>query len=187
MNRRNMLRVAAATAAVPALLASTSVFGQSASAEMGESEKKHVTETKKVGSLSLASSRLAASKANDPMVKMFAGWEVSEQETIADIFKSMEAGGTAEGALKPPSEDEVMQMLDADGKAAMDKLNAASGAEFDKAYVTAQLDGHRKLLTIQEDYLKVGKNREHLSVTKLARGQIKEHVDHLDMLKSKLG
>jgi hypothetical protein len=43
------------------------------------------------------------------------------------------------------------------------------------------------LLTIQEDYLKVGQNREHLSVTKLARGQIKEHIDHLDMLKSKVG
>jgi len=24
-------------------------------------------------------------------------------------------------------------------------------------------------------------------VTKLARGQVKEHIDHLDMLKSKLG
>ncbi|MDR7141919.1 hypothetical protein [Rhizobium sp. BE258] len=28
---------------------------------------------------------------------------------------------------------------------------------------------------------------EPLSVTKLARGQIKEHIEHLDMLKSKMG
>lgn len=62
-----------------------------------------------------------------------------------------------------------------------------SGTEFDKMYVTAQLDGHRKLLTIQEDYLKVGKNREHLSVAKLARGQIKEHIALLEDLQSKLG
>ena len=54
-------------------------------------------------------------------------------------------------------------------------------------YISAQLDGHKKLLAIQEDYLKVGQNREHLSVTKLARGQIKEHIYHLDMLRSKLG
>jgi putative membrane protein len=30
-------------------------------------------------------------------------------------------------------------------------------------------------------------NREHLRVAKLARGQIKEHIDHLDALKSKVG
>jgi predicted outer membrane protein len=120
-------------------------------------------------------------------VKAFAKWEVAEQETIADVLKSMEMGGKAEGALKPSSEDEVQTMLDTEGKAALDKLKSASGAEFDKVYVTAQLDGHKKLLAIQEDYLKVGQDREHLSVTKLARAQIKEHIAHLDMLKSKLG
>jgi putative membrane protein len=59
-----------------------------------------------------------------------------------------------------------------------------NGAGFDKAYVAAQLDGHKKLLAIQEDYLKVGQNREHLSVAKLARGMINEHIDHLGMLKA---
>lgn len=48
---------------------------------------------------------------------------------------------------------------------------------------TAQLDGHRKLLVIQEEYLKVSQNRGHLSVGKLARGMINEHIDHLGMLK----
>jgi len=53
--------------------------------------------------------------------------------------------------------------------------------------VTAQRDGHKKLLAIQDDYLKLGQNREHVSVTKLARGQIKENIHHLDMLKPKFG
>lgn len=186
MNRRNMLKVAAAATTLPALLASTSVFAQSAAA-MGDAEKKHAEDTKKIGSLSLATSRVAVTKAGDPMVKEFAKWEVGEQETIADILKSMETGGKVEGALKPPSEDEVEKTLDAEGKASLDKLKGTSGAEFDKAYVSAQLDGHKKLLTIQEAYLKIGQEREHLSVTKLARGQIKEHIDHLDMLKSTVG
>ncbi|MDR6820791.1 putative outer membrane protein [Neorhizobium sp. 2083] len=185
MYRRTMITAAAAIAAVPTLLTSTA-FAQTGPA-MGEAEKKHAEATKKVGSLSLATSRLAVEKASDPMVKAFAKWEVAEQETIAGILKSMEMGGKAEGALKPPSSQEIEAMLDPEGKASLDKLKTASGAEFDKAYVTAQLDGHKKLLAIQEDYLKVGQDREHLSVTKLARGQIKEHIDHLDMLKSKLG
>ena len=81
----------------------------------------------------------------------------------------METDDKAVGALKPPSDAEVEAMLDAEGKSTLEKLRAASGADFDKAYVAAQLDGHKKLLGIQEEYLKVGQNREHLSVTKLAR------------------
>ena len=182
MDRRTLL---ASAAAISALL-SAPAFAQT-TATAGDAEKKHADDTKKVGALSLATSRVAAEKATDPMVKEFVKWEVAEQETIADILKSMESSDKAEGALKPPSEAEVEAMLDAEGKASLDKLKSASGKAFDKAYVTAQLEGHKKLLTIQEDYLKVGQNREHLSVTKLARGQIKEHIDHLDILKSKVG
>jgi putative membrane protein len=170
-----------------ALLSTTSVLAQSQPTAMGDAEEKHAEDTKKTGSLSLATSRLASEKASDELVKAFSKWEVAEQETIADILKSVETGAKAEGALKPPSDEEVAKVLDAEAKASLDKLKAASGAEFDKAYLAAQLDGHSKLLTIQEDYLKVGRDREHLNVTKLARGQIKEHIDHLEMLKSELG
>jgi len=185
MDRRLLLQSAAAFAALPAFLSSSTAFAQSTPS--GDAEKKHAEQTRMVGSLSLATSRVAATKASDAMVKDFAKWETAEQETIADILKSMEMNGKAEGALKPPSDADVEAMLDPSGKASLDKLKSASGTAFDKEYVTAQLDGHRKLLSIQEDYLKVGQNREHLSVTKLARGQIKEHIDHLEMLRSKLG
>jgi hypothetical protein len=44
-------------------------------------------------------------KASGGKVKQFAQWEVAEQETIADVLKSMEAGeGRAEGALRPPTD-----------------------------------------------------------------------------------
>ncbi len=185
MNRRAMLTAVAAATALPALLSSTATFAQ-ASMAPSDAEKKHADDTKKVGSLSLATSRVATEKASDPMVKEFAKWEVAEQETIADILKSIKMEGKAQGALQRPSDSEV-EAIDEESKSALEKLKVTSGAAFDKAFVTAQLDGHKKLLAIQEDYLKVGQNREHLSVTKLARGQIKEHIDHLDMVKSKVG
>ncbi len=181
MIRRQLLTALAITAFVPALLAAPQAFA--ATAEMGEAEKKHADMTKKVGSLSLATSRLAVEMATIDMVKMFAKFEVAEQETIADILKSMEME-KAEGALKAPTDAEVEGMLDPAGREALATLKAVNGAGFDKAYVAAQLDGHKKLLTIQEDYLKVGQNREHLSVAKLARGMINEHMDHLGMLKA---
>lgn len=61
----------------------------------------------------------------------------------------------------------------------------ASDPDFDKTYFAVQPDGHNQLLAIQEDYLKVGQSKEHLSITKLARGQVKEHIKHLQtMLKT---
>jgi putative membrane protein len=178
MNRRFMLKTTAALAILPTMYASSAVAQDAPVA----AEEKHREETKKVGSLSLATSRLAVDRASDEMVKAFAKWEVAEQETIADVLKSMESEAKAEGALKPPSEAEVERAVDDEGKAAVSKLKSLSGAEFDKAYVTSQLDGHRKLLAIQEDYLMIGQNREHLGVAKLARGQIKEHIERLETL-----
>lgn len=186
MNRRELMGLAA-LAAAPLALAATQGRAAESDMAMDEAEKKHATDTKMVGTLSLAASRVATTKASDAMVKQFAGWEVAEQETIADILKTMESGSMkAEGALHPPTEAEAEAMLDEEGKKKLADLKGMSGAGFDKAYVTAQLDGHKKLLGIQEDYLKVGQNREHLGVAKLARGQIKEHIDHLEAL-SKMG
>ena len=185
MNRRHALTLVA-SAATLASLAQTGAMAQTA-APIGDAEMKHAAATKMVGTLSLATSRVAAAKATDDIVKQFAGWEVAEQETIGDILKSMEmSADAAQGALMPPTESETEAALDAAGKAELTKLTGETGAAFDKAYVSAQLDGHKKLLQIQEDYLKVGKVREHLSVAKLARGMVKEHIDHLEMLKTHL-
>lgn len=133
MHRRQMLaRVAAASVAVMATSAlGTAAFVQTASAQtampgeaaMGEAEMKHAKETGMVGSLSLATSRVAEGKASDAMVKKFAAFEVAEQETIADVLMSMKADpASAEGALKKPSEAEVEAMIDPAGKEALAKL-----------------------------------------------------------------
>ncbi len=183
MNRRYAFRALAAAGGATILALNSSTAWSASAAAMGEAEMKHAQETKKVGALSLATSRVAVATASDAKVKQFAQWEVAEQETIADILKSMEAvDGKAEGALHPPTEAETEALLDEEGKEKLADLKAMSGADFDKAYLAAQSDGHKKLLQIQEDYLKVGQNREHLSVTKLARGQIKEHITIIELL-----
>ena len=58
-------------------------------------------------------------------------------------------------------------------------MEQMQGKEFEAAYVLAQTDGHQKLLRIQEDYLASGKDPAHINVPKLARGQIKEHLQLL--------
>lgn len=180
MLRRHLVAFAAAA---PALALASHAFAQEAApAAMGEAETTHAEQTGMVGSLSLLESRMAATKASDAKVKQFAEWEVAEQETIGDILKSMKMDGEAQGALMPPTDEEALAMVDEAGKAKLEELEGLSGAEFDAAYVAANLEGHQKLLAIQEEYLTSGTNREHLSVAKLARGQITEHIAHLEEL-----
>ena len=184
MDRRLLLSGAALSSV--ALLA-TKAFAQTEPV-MGAAETTHAEQTGMVGSLSLLQSRQAVAKASDAKVKMFAEWEVAEQETIGDILKSMKtAPDMAEGALTPPTDEEALAMVDAAGKSKLEELGALSGADFDKAYVAANLEGHKKLLAIQEDYLTVGTNREHLSIAKLARGTVEEHIAHLEELHTTLG
>ncbi|KAB0682811.1 DUF4142 domain-containing protein [Aureimonas leprariae] len=190
MHRRQIL---SSIAALSAGFVATSAFAQATAKKtdpeaMGEAERKHAMMTMKVGALSLATSRIAEKKDTGPMVAQFAMFEVAEQETIADVLNSMKKSeSAAKGSMTKPSEAEVMDMLDAEGKQMVEKLQGLSGTEFSKMYVMAQTEGHQKLLAIQEEYLKVGENREHLNVTKLARGQIKEHLKLLADIKTDLG
>ena len=157
-------------------------------AAMGEAEAKHAADTSTAGLMSLETSRIALKKAQNPKVKEFAQFEVAEQETIADVLTSMRDQATpATGQVKAPSKEITQTNLDAKGKQMVEKLQKAeAGAGFDREYVQGQIQGHQQLLQIQEAYLKGGKDRESLNVTKLMRGQIKEHLTLLQDIEKQL-
>lgn len=157
-------------------------------AAMGEAEAKHAAETSTVGLAALQASQIAMKKAQNPKIKEFAQLEIAEQETIADVLKSMRDQSTpASGQVKAPTAEVVQTNLDAKGKAMAEKLQKAeAGPAFDREYVQGQIEGHQQLLEIQETYLKTGKDRENLNVTKLMRGQIKEHLTLLQDMHKQL-
>ena len=79
--------------------------------------------------------------------------------------------------IQAPSDAQLMQNLDAAGKASVEKLRTAhSGSEFDRDYLRYEVEGHRKLLDIQEVYLRNPNNLDETNIAKLARGLIKEHL-----------
>ena len=150
---------------------------------MGEAEMTHAQQTSMVGALSLMQSRLALQNAEHEQVQAFAQFEVTEQETIADILAGIQAGAAeVSGQVTPPADADLQAMIDENGQATLAELEGLTGAEFDAAYIAANLDGHQQLLAIQEEYLATGTNREHVNVTKLARGMIIEHIAHLEAL-----
>jgi putative membrane protein len=180
LQRRTFLAGLTAIAAGPA-------SAQAPQGGMTQAETQYITSTLKAGSLSLATSRLALKQAQEPKLKEFAQFEVAEQETVADVLKSLQSGSVS-GSVKPPSDSELQQNLDQEGQQLLRSLQSAqAGATFDRDYLKAQVDGHNKLLRIQEDYLKSGRDLGAVNTAKLARGQIKEHLQLLADIQGQAG
>ncbi len=163
--------------------------GAPAGAQQSQADMQYVQQTLAAGTVSLQQSNFALAKAQHPRVKAFANFEVAEQNTLADVMHSFaepsSTASTSPGARQAASTAPEIPPADA---AAMEKLSKAqAGAGFDRDYVAAQIDGHQKLLAIQETFLKnAGGNREAMNVAKLARGQIVEHIALLQDMQKEL-
>lgn len=140
---------------------------------MGAAEQRHVMDTLAIGSVALESSRLAQSRAARPMVRQFANFEVEEQTGVATILREVS------GMAPPP-----LSLAD---RAALDRLARTRGAAFEREYLLAQVDGHRRLLRVQDNYLSQGRNMHNRHIAILARGRILEHLADLDRLQRMRG
>ncbi len=156
---------------------------------MSDAAATHLKGTMEVGSLSLAISRIAADKVRHAALKQFTGFEIAEQETIASVLKAvMMPGAPPSGTVKPPTDAELMGNLDDKGKATVTRMHEMkAGAPFDRAYVKAQIEGHRKLLALQEAYLAAPTAVDETNVAKLAKGMITEHLALLAGLEKETG
>jgi putative membrane protein len=158
--------------------------------QQSQADRQYVQQILAASTVSLQQSNFALSKAQNPRVKMFAEFEVAEQNTIQDVMRSFAepatTASTTPGAQQAASTAPELPQEDA---AAMEKMSRAQpGAAFDKDYVAMQIDGHQKLLAVQERYLQGNPgNREAMNVAKLARGQIKEHLAMLQDMQKELG
>jgi putative membrane protein len=158
---------------------------------MGQAETQHLQQTLATGTVALQTSEIALQKAQNPKVKQFAQLERDEQTTIAEVLRSMqEPAATASGGAAAPAAKAAATApeIPADKAKMMEQLQQAkAGAEFDRLYIEGQLQGHQELLQIQERYLQSNsRNREHVNVTKLARGHIKEHITDLQTIQKEL-
>lgn len=117
------------------------------------------------GMFLMQTSQLAAEKGQSDNVKAFAALEVAEQQAIARAF-------SAEGAQVPLREDHAQILA---------QLQAAEGAEFDIAYLDAQIAGHEEARPIHASYAESGQDP-------MARGAAMVGVtgidSHLVMLRS---
>lgn len=117
--------------------------------------------------LSLVTSQIAVTKATNKNAKEFAGFELAEAIAVTGVLKDL---GTP------------VPVMDAKGKATLAKIkNTPAGPEFDKIYITAQLENHEFLRDLAASYISKGKlagaaenQGRHLATLSLA--VFKEHV-----------
>ncbi|HEU0043243.1 DUF4142 domain-containing protein [Sphingomonas sp.] len=177
MDRRTfgttMLLGAIGSAAVPALAQDRFGSPQGGMMPMGPAERRHAMDTLMVGSVALQTSQLAQGRAARPQVREFAQFEVEEQTTVAQIIGEM-MGGAMPPPPPAPADARMVAML-----------QRARGPAFDRMYLMGQVDGHRRLLGIQESYLRDGRNPHHRHIAMLARGRIREHLEDLQRLQSR--
>jgi putative membrane protein len=186
--RRTVVTGLATAVATPALAQNQMTHPPGGEA-LGPAETQLIQQTVPIGSLSLALSRIAEPKVRTAKLREFTRFEIAEQETVADVLKSLQnPGAPVSGTIASPSDAEVESHLDPHGRETLEKMRSAgAGTEFDREYIDVQTDGHRRLLRIQGDYLKSGHSLDAVNFSKLASGMIKEHLQLLSDLKSETG
>ncbi len=144
--------------------------GAMGAARLGQAEMQHMQQTLQIGSVALETSRLAQQKARNENLKQFAGFEVAEQTTIAQVLTD---------EPDPPA-----AVLDPAHQAMLQRLVAASDPAFDREYVLGQLQGHQELFQIQQAFLQnqpsMGTDAVHIAM--LARTTIQMHLVMLQEL-----
>lgn len=117
--------------------------------------------------LSAMASKLAVDKASQKNAKEFAGFELLEAETVVKLLQDL---GTEAAPVK------------ADAMAFIAKLKAATGNEFDRLYMEAELSNHEYLRDLATNYLAAARSRndpaekETRHIAMLAEYAFIEHV-----------
>jgi putative membrane protein len=123
--------------------------GEKAAAKL--SAKEFLTKTAKANQFEIDVSKLAVDKAKSGEVKQVAQMLVTDHTAAGEKLK---AAVQADGKLALPKDDKP----DAKQAQTMEKLKAASGEAFDRAYLEAMLTGHKEGLERYKDYAASGDN-----------------------------
>ncbi len=122
----------------------------------------------------IESSRLAISRSQSDEIKSFARRMVTDHEAAGDKFRK---ALTDAGIPVPP------EKLDARHQAIMDKLKAADGADFDRAYLEAQLSAHVEAVDLVGGYAKNGDTPRLKALAADILPSLEGHLTHVKKLR----
>jgi len=121
----------------------------------------------------IESAKLAVAKSASGEVKAFAQHLRSDHEKSTAELKA--AAAAAKVTVTPA--------LDSEKQAMLDRLKAASGAEFDRLFVEQQRTAHQKALNLLQSYASGGDTAELKDFATKTSAAVKGHLDHANSIK----
>jgi putative membrane protein len=125
----------------------------------------------------VAAGKVAAEKAQSPEVKKYAQHMVDEHSKMLAEGKTL---AQAKG-VTPPSQPEKKH------QAALQKLQKASGGDFDRQYMRQMVNDHQEVLKVAEKTAKEAKDPELKAHAEKGVPHIKEHLEQARKISQSLG
>jgi putative membrane protein len=138
-----------------------------------ENDAKFATAAANGGMAEVAVGQLAGEKAMNAKVKAFAAMMVTDHSKVNEQLMAI---AKAKNITLPSAPDEEHQKKKAD-------LAAKTGADFDKAYVDAMIDGHKKTISLFEDAAKNCKDADLKAFAEKTLPTIKGHLTEIESIK----
>jgi putative membrane protein len=128
------------------------------------------------GMAEVALGKMAASKGTDKQVKDFGNMMVMDHGKANAELMSI---AKAKNITLPAG-------LDAEHQAKSDSLSKLSGADFDRAYVAAMVEGHKKTLALMQSEASNGKDAELKAFAAKTAPVVQMHLDHITKIQGNL-
>ncbi len=141
-----------------------------------ESDAKFATEAASGGMAEVALGKLALEKSSNARVKEFATMMVSDHGKVNEELKNI---AQTKNITLPTA-------IDADHQKKADELSKLSGADFDKKYVEAMVDGHQKTLKLMQDEAKDGKDATLKAFAGKTAPVVQTHLDAINKIHDSL-
>jgi putative membrane protein len=128
------------------------------------------------GMAEVALGKMAAFKGTDKQVKDFGNMMVMDHGKANAELMSI---AKAKNITLPAG-------LDTEHQAKSDSLSKLSGADFDKAYVAAMIEGHKKTLALMQSEASNGKDAELKAFASKTAPVVQMHLDHITKIQGNL-
>jgi putative membrane protein len=145
-----------------------------------DAEIAHIAKT--ANDADIEGGNMAKTKAQNAEVKSFAGLMIADHTAL-----NQQSDQIAQKAGITPASNPTSQQMMSDHQAAAQKLQALNGAEFDKAYITHEVDMHQKVLdSLDQTLIPNAQNAEMKNALTQARAKVEAHLNRARDIQTKL-
>ena len=159
------------SAAAALVIAGSAALAQQKAPQKAPEAVAFAKKVENANAFAIQSSELAQERAQSSEVKAFAKQMVTDHTKVGEDFKSILQ--SANISPLPPQQPNARQ------KAALLKLQKAPGPAFDRAYLSAQLSGHKQAVALLRKYAKSGRTPQFREFAQKTLPTMEQHLSEV--------